>query len=75
MWGVISSFGDVSKVMGKIFERGWVGGGGVVLKWRRKIRVHFVLDDWKGVGLLHILIPRVFWIAPNKESSFKNRYV
>lgn len=51
------------------------GVGGVVLKWRRKIRVHFVLDDWMGVGLLHILIPRVFWIAPNKESSFKNRYV
>lgn len=65
-WGVISNFGDVSNVRGKVFEKGLgfnVGEGANVRFW---------LDDYEGVGPLCNLFPRVYEVVSNKESFAKD---
>lgn len=46
LWDVISSFGNVSKARGEIFEEE------VGFKVGEGDRVPFWFDDWMGVGLL-----------------------
>lgn len=48
---------------------------GVGFKLCESDRVRFWFDDWMGMGLLHVLFPRVFRIASNKESSVRDCYV
>lgn len=51
---------------------GVVGGMGFSCSARD---VHFLYDDWVGVGSLLVLSPRVFRVVSNKESSVRECYV
>lgn len=35
----------------------------------------FLVDDWAGVGPLHVLYPTVFRVVSNKESAVNDCYV
>ena len=62
-------FGDESNVRGKAFVKAL---GFMVGEW---VSVCFLFDDCMGVGPLHLLFPRMFRVASNKETSVKECYV